>query len=135
MRTFHLRIAALRRNFYSGPCESLVFTTVDGMTGILAGHEPTVYAVSSGELRFTINGETQVLAVGEGVARVSPDKVAILVDFAELASEIDAILARDQRERAEAVIRAREDSRAVANAEAALGRALARLKVADKVRR
>lgn len=132
MKTFNLRIAAIRRDFYTGPCESLVFTTLDGMVGILADHVPTVYAVSAGELRFTVDGDTKVLAVGDGMARVSGNKVTILVDFAELASEIDAIRAQDALERAEATIRAKEDSRAVANAEAALSRAIARLKVAKK---
>ena len=128
MKTFTLRISSIRRDFYTGPCESLVFTTLDGMVGILADHVPTVYAVSAGELRFTVNGETKELAVGDGMARVAGDKVTILVDFAELASEIDAI-------RAEALIKARKDDQTVANAEAALSRAMARLKVAKKAKR
>ena len=134
MNTFNLRIVAIRRNFYSGPCESLVFTTLDGMMGILAGHEPTVYAVSAGELRFTINNETKILAVGDGVAHVNGSEVDVLVDFAELADEIDAIRAQDAKERAEELIRAHANDRSVANAEAALSRAMARLKVAKKVR-
>lgn len=132
MKTFNLRISAISRDFYTGPCESLVFTTLDGMVGILADHVPTVYAVSAGELRFTINGETQVLAVGDGMARVAGDKVTILVDFAELASEIDAVRAKDAKERAEAQILAQQDARTVAHAEAALSRAMARLKVVQK---
>ena len=124
MKTFNLRISAIRRDFYTGPCESLVFTTLDGMVGILADHVPTVYAVSAGELRFTVNGETQVLAVGDGMARVAGDKVTILVDFAELA--------RTAKERAEAQIQAHQDAHSVARAEAALSRAMARLKVAQK---
>lgn len=135
MKTFNLRISSIRRDFYTGPCESLVFTTIDGMVGILADHVPTVYAVSAGELRFTVNGETKILAVGDGLARVAGDKVTILVDFAELASEIDAIRAKDAAERAEATIRAHQDARAVANAEAALSRAMARLKVVQSVGR
>ena len=135
MKTFNLRISSIRRDFYTGPCESLVFTTIDGMVGILADHVPTVYAVSAGELRFTVNSETKVLAVGDGLARVAGDKVTILVDFAELASEIDAIRAKDAAERAEATIRAHQDARAVANAEAALSRAMARLKVVQSVGR
>ena len=135
MKTFKLKIVAIRRNYYSGPCESLVFTTLDGMMGILADHEPTVYAISAGELRFTVNGETQVLAVGDGIARVIGNKVDVLVDFAELASEIDAIRAQDAKERAEALIRAKISDKSVANAEAALSRAIARLKVAKKAKK
>lgn len=134
MNTFNLKIVAIRRNFYSGPCESLVFTTLDGMMGILANHEPTVYAISAGELRFTINNETQILAVGDGVAHVNGSEVDVLVDFAELADEIDAIRAQDAKERAEEQIRANANDRTVANAEAALSRAMARLKVAKKVK-
>ena len=135
MKTFTLRISSIRRDFYTGPCESLVFTTLDGMVGILADHVPTVYAVSAGELRFTVNGEMKELAVGDGMARVAGDKVTILVDFAELASEIDAIRAEAAKERAEALIKARKDDQTVANAEAALSRAMARLKVAKKAKR
>jgi F-type H+-transporting ATPase subunit epsilon len=135
MSTFNLRISAIRRDFYTGVCDSLVFTTLDGMVGILAGHEPTVYAVSAGELRFTVNGETQVLAVGDGMARVAGDKVVILVDFAELASEIDAIRAQEAKERAQAIIQSKNDDRSIASAEAALSRAIARLKVAKKTKR
>ena len=69
------------------------------------------------------------------MARVAGDKVTILVDFAELASEIDAIRAEAAKERAEALIKARKDDQTVANAEAALSRAMARLKVAKKAKR
>ena len=132
MKTFTLRIAAIRRNFYTGPCESLVFTTLDGMVGILADHLPTVYAVSAGELRYTVNGETQILAVGDGMARVAGEKVTILVDFAERADEIDGIRAKEAKERAEARLRAKNDAASVAHAEAALSRAIARLAVYKK---
>ena len=73
--------------------------------------------------------------MGDGMARVAGDKVTILVDFAELASEIDAIRAEAAKERAEALIKARKDDQTVANAEAALSRAMARLKVAKKAKR
>lgn len=135
MKTFKLKIVAIRRNFYSGPCESLVFTTTDGLVGILADHEPTVYAVSAGELRYTVDGKTEILAVGDGMARVAGNKVDILVDFAERADEIDAIRAEDAKQRAEAALRAKDNDRSMAAAEAALSRAIARLKVAQKSKR
>lgn len=135
MKTFKVKIVAIRRNFYSGPCESLVFTTTDGLVGILADHEPTVYAVSAGELRYTVDGKTEILAVGDGMARVVGNKVDILVDFAERADEIDAIRAEDAKQRAEAALRAKSNDRSMAAAEAALGRAIARLKVVKKLKR
>ena len=134
MKTFQLRIVAIRRNYYRGPCESLVFTTTDGLVGVLADHEPTVYAVTAGELRYTVDGKSEILAVGEGFARVVGNKVDILVDFAERADEIDAIRAEDAKARAEAALRGNRSDQSMAMAEAALGRAIARLKVAKKAR-
>ena len=132
MKSFNLRISAIHRDFYTGPCESVTFPTIDGEVGILAGHEPTVYAVDAGELRFTANGETKILAVGDGFARVDREKVVILVDFAELASEIDEVRAEDSRTRAESIIKANADSKMVAQAEVELTKAIVRLKVAKK---
>ncbi len=135
MNSFDLKISAIRRNFYSGPCESLVFSSLDGMVGILPGHLQTIFAVQSGELRFTANGETRILAVGDGTAHVRPDEVVILVDFAELADEIDEVRAQDARENAEALLRTKRDEKSVAAAESALRQAIARLRVAKKKQR
>ena len=55
---------------YTGPCESLVFTTLDGMVGILVPCADGVCRQRR-ELRFTVNGETKELAVGDGMARVA----------------------------------------------------------------
>ena len=48
--TFQLEILASDRPFYVGPAEQLVFPTVDGLMGILPGHESMVTVVSPGEL-------------------------------------------------------------------------------------
>ncbi len=134
MDRFELRIYAIQRDFYTGPCESLTFQTMDGMVGVMAGHIPMVFAVCAGELHFTVDGETSVLAVGDGIAWVTGEQAVLLLDFAELASEIDEIRARDARERAEAVLQARRDDRSVAYAESALRRAMTRLRVVQKTR-
>ena len=41
-KTFQLEILASDRPFYVGPAEHLVFPTVDGLVGILPGHESMV---------------------------------------------------------------------------------------------
>ena len=56
--TFQLGILASDRPFYVGAAEQLVFPTVDGLMGILPGHESMVTIVSPGELKYlvTANG-------------------------------------------------------------------------------
>ena len=132
MKTFPLEIYALDKTAFVGPCESLVVPAMDGEFGVLAGHEPVVIAITAGELRYTAGGETVALAVGEGFMEVTELEVYVLVDFAEKADEIDVIRAEAAAKRAQERIQAQKDARSVAHAEAALARAIARLRVGGK---
>ncbi len=67
-----------------------------------------------------------------GYAEVLPDHVTILATAAEEAVEIDVIRARAARERAEQRMRETRDRIAFVRAEAALQRAITRLKVAER---
>ena len=129
MTSFDLSLLATDRKFYTGPCESLIVPAIDGEYGILANHEPVVLALNAGELRYTVGGKTEVLAVGDGFVKVTENQVVVLTDFAERADEIDLLRAETAKKRAEERIRARRDALAVAHAQAALARAVARIKV------
>jgi F-type H+-transporting ATPase subunit epsilon len=85
-------------------------------------------------LRYTAGSEKEVLSVTAGFAEVFKNKVSILVDAAERVTEIDAERARKAMERAkERLSRDRSDKEIdFARAEAALRRAVARLKVVQK---
>ena len=45
MSTFQVSILAADRDFYEGPCESLVIPTLQGQYGILAHHRNLIAAV------------------------------------------------------------------------------------------
>lgn len=132
MKTFPLEIYAIDKKVFDGPCESLTIPATDGEFGVLANHVPVVVAIEPGELRYTAGGETTVLAVGAGFIEVSEKEVYVMVDFAERADEIDLIRAQAAAERAQDKLRAKRDALAVAHAEAALARALARLRVGGR---
>jgi len=85
-------------------------------------------------LRYTAGSEKESLAVTAGFVEVFKNKVSILVDAAERATEIDAERARKAMERAkERLSRERSDKDIdFTRAEAALRRAVARLKVVQK---
>lgn len=134
MNTFPVEIVAIDKVAYAGPCVSLVVPAIDGEFGIMAGHEPVVVAIEAGELRYTLEDDPDpiILAVGEGFVEVTEKTCHVMVDFAEKADEIDMIRAQAAADRARDRIKAKQDARTVAHAEAALARAIARLRVGGK---
>ena len=79
-KTFQLEILASDRPFYVGPAEHLVFPTVDGLVGILPGHESMVTIVSPGELKYQVDGVWRYAAISDGFAEIRRDYVLVLGD-------------------------------------------------------
>lgn len=132
--TFDLEIVTPERKFFTGQVEMVTLKTPDGEIGILAGHTPMVVAVSIGPIRIKQNGEWLDAVLTEGFMEIKQDKTIILTDTAEWPDEIDANRAKAAKERAEERLR-RESSRAeYIRSQAALARALARLKVSRAIK-
>ena len=132
MTTFNLEIVATDKIFYQGSCESLVFPALDGEHGILAKHESMVSALKAGELRYTVDGEERAAAVGDGFIEVLPDRVVVISDFAERPEDIDIKRAQRAKERAEERIRLKKSEKEYVHSQAALSRAMARLRVSQR---
>ena len=132
MNTFKLEIVATDKVFYEGEAEMLVFPGVDGEQGVLAGHELMVAPVVAGELRFTVDGHQQIAAVGNGFVEILGDRVVLICDFVEKPEEIDIKRAQLAKERAEERIRLKNSEIEYVHSQAAIARAMARLKVTSK---
>src|SRR5271154_2909915 len=109
----------------------------DGYLGVLPGAAPLITELGIGELTFHSKAggaESDPIAIIRGFAEVLPDRVTVLAETAELASEIDVA-------RAEAALK-RAQERMASNASdvdwdrvaVALQRALIRIQVARKRR-
>ncbi|MDD7408721.1 MAG: F0F1 ATP synthase subunit epsilon [Anaerovoracaceae bacterium] len=133
MSTFKLEIVATDKVFFRGDAEFVVIPALDGEMGVLAGHDTMVAAVKAGELRYTVNGQTELCAVGDGFAEILGDRVTIICDFAERAVDIDVMRAERAKERAEERIQAKKSQIEFVHSQAALARAMARLKVTSKI--
>ncbi|HRR77811.1 MAG TPA: F0F1 ATP synthase subunit epsilon [Ruminococcus sp.] len=131
-KTFSLEIVTTDRIFYKGECEHLVITAIDGLLGILAGHEPLVTALPAGELKYMVDGKWRYAAISDGFIQVMPDKSVILADSCELPEEIDIKRAEEARERAQEKMRQKQSIQEYYQTQAALNRAMNRLKVAQK---
>ncbi|HOR21555.1 MAG TPA: ATP synthase F1 subunit epsilon, partial [Ruminococcus sp.] len=110
----------------------LVITAIDGLIGIMAGHEPLVTALPTGELKYMVNGKWQYAAISEGFIEVMPDHAIILADTCELPEEIDVKRAEEARARAEERLRQKQSIKEYYQTQAALNRAMNRLKLSQK---
>ncbi|MGV8073648.1 MAG: F0F1 ATP synthase subunit epsilon [Syntrophobacteraceae bacterium] len=104
----------------------------EGEFGALPNHIPFLTKLKVGELRFRIGANTRHVAIMGGLAEVLPDHVTILATAAEEATEIDVVRAKAARERAERRLKETQDKLEFTQAQAALQRALARLKIAER---
>ncbi len=131
-KTFHLEIIATNRIFYQGECEHLVITALDGLLGIMAGHEPLVTTLPTGELKYMVDGKWNYAAISGGFIQVMPESSIILADLCELPEEIDVKRAEEAKQRAEEMLRQKQSIREYYQTQAALNKAINRLKISQK---
>lgn len=131
MSSLQLEVVTPERKLVDASVSFVALRGLAGELGITPNHAPLATGVAPGVLKYVENGQEQIVAVMDGFVSVLPDRVQVLVEAAELGGEIDAERARLAKERAEADM-AKEEGRAIL-AEAALARAVARLKALDLV--
>ncbi len=83
MADLFLEIITPERQFYIGPAQELVIPAIDGLYGVQAGHEPAVTAMEPGELRYKVDGEWHVAAIGQGFVEIMRERAIVLVSTAE----------------------------------------------------
>lgn len=105
----------------------------DGVLTVLPGHTPILTTLLPGVMVvYDPQGEVQYYALSGGFAEVLGDAINILADTFESGTEVDAARARAAQERAEATLKKPADGHALARAEAAIARAMARLRAHDR---
>ncbi|HEV7955598.1 MAG: atpC [Microbacteriaceae bacterium] len=78
-------VVSADQEVWSGAASMVVARTTEGEIGILAGHEPLLAILASGEVRLSIEGGATVKAnADDGFLSVSNDVVTIVARNAEL---------------------------------------------------
>ena len=78
-------VVASDHDVWSGEATMVVARTVEGQIGILAGHEPMLAILASGEVRVTLSGGEKIVAeAADGFLSVANDVVTIVARKAEL---------------------------------------------------
>ena len=98
----HVEIVTQERLIFSETsADMVVIPGVEGVMGVLPNHTPLLTNLAIGELRVKKGSAEEVFAVYGGVVEVRPDKVVVLADMAEHASDIDLSQAEAARRRAQ----------------------------------
>ncbi len=104
-----------------------------GEFGVLANHAPLLSTIKTGVMSYKKGSEEELLMVSGGFCQVADNKITFLVESAERGTEIDVDRAMRAKERAEkrlATTQQQQETMNHARAEAALQRALARMRAA-----
>ena len=131
-----LEIVTPERQVFSEEVESVVCPGIEGEIGVLPHHAPLLTTLGVGELRIRRAGEEEFFAIAGGFVQVRPDKVVVMAETADMASEINVEAAEEARREAERALAEGFDEPAdLARARASLQRALMRIRVAERRRR
>lgn len=118
---------------YSDQVDSVNVPGSEGELGILPHHAPLLAMLGVGELRIKKAGGDESFAIAGGFVQVRPDKVVVMAEMADMASEIDLERAHEARKEAERAIETGFDEASdLVAARAALQQALLRIRVAER---
>ncbi len=133
--TLHVEIVTAERELYNGEANLVSAPGSEGRMGILPRHAALLTTLQPGELRIELNGAEEPLFVSGGFLEVSNNNVTVLADTAERAEEIDEARAEEARRRAQERLQDVQSETERAEMQAALERAINRLRVAELARR
>lgn len=131
----HLEIVTPERQLFSGPVDDVTVPSSTGYLGILPGHAPLLAELGIGEISYGAEDHREYMFCSWGFVEVLPDRVVVLAQAAERASEIDEKRAQESRSRAEMRLVSKDPNTDFIRAQLALMRAMSRLDAAKHSRR
>src|SRR6267143_1964536 len=134
--TIHVDIVSAEGEIFSGDATMVFAPASQGELGIAPRHAPLLSLLKAGEVRVqTPDGEQHFFFVGGGALEVQPSKVTVLADTALRAKDIDEAAALAAKQRAEEALKDKAGHITLAEAQAELARAIAQLKVLQRLRK
>jgi F-type H+-transporting ATPase subunit epsilon len=119
---------------YSDDVDMVTLPGIEGEMGIFPNHVPLLTQVVPGEIAVRKGTEEILLAVGEGFAEITGERVAILTDMAVRAEGIDEAAVEEARRRAEERLKEKVGTDEEAVLRASMANSLAQLKVKRRQR-
>jgi F-type H+-transporting ATPase subunit epsilon len=129
MSTLLLEIVTPERTVYAQEVNMVSVKGADGELGILPNHIPLVTPLRIAPVIVKKDGVSEKIAVSGGFIEIRKDKVVILAESAELASNVDVTRAEAAKKRAEDRLSTKQNDVDQVRAELALQRALNRINI------
>jgi F-type H+-transporting ATPase subunit epsilon len=133
--TIHVDIVSAEGELYSGPATMVFAAASEGDLGIAPRHAPLLTLLKPGEVRVQRADGEERFFVGGGALEVQPQRVTVLADTALRAKDIDEAAALAAKQRAEEALKDKAGHITLAEAQAELARAIAQLKVLNRLRK
>jgi F-type H+-transporting ATPase subunit epsilon len=90
MAVLEVAMVSTQRNVWEGEASLVVLRTLDGEVGIMPGHSPMMGMLADGPILIRpTEGEDLRAYIHEGFCTVDGNRVIVLSEWLELASEID----------------------------------------------
>lgn len=134
MASLRLEIVTPEAKIYSEEVDMVTLPGVEGEMGVYPAHIALMTQVVHGEIVARRGGRDHYLAIGEGFAEITGERVAILTDMAIKADDIDEAKAEEARKRAEARLSEKLSDEESASVQAALAHSLTQLKLKRRQR-
>ena len=130
-KTFQLEIITPTQIFSEGQVNYVRAESPDGQFGIMSHHTAATVALGIGEVKVVKNGKEYFYATTGGFADIQLESVLLLLETAELVSDIDKERAKAAIKRAQEKL---EDNEAdLTRGQAAMDRAKNRLKITGRI--
>jgi len=130
---FHLEIITPTQVYDEGQVDYVRAPGVDGLFGVMAGHTPAIMAMEIGEIKVVKGSQEKSYACARGFAEITKEGVQLLVESAELKTNIDLERAQEAYERAKNDLAKRQGEMLdEEQAVRALKRSMNRIRIAKK---
>lgn len=130
-KKIELNIVTPTNTFNYSNIEYLRAPSIDGLFGVLPGHISSIIALDIGEIKIINNNKSTRFATSGGFADINHDKVTLILETAEEATNIDAKRASESMDRAKKYLSNRSSSD-MARALNSINRAKNRIRVSKK---
>lgn len=131
--TFYLQVIATEKVYFTGRAQSLNVQAGDGRRQFLAHASDTTLAIVPGELDIIKEDGERISAVaGYGIIMFANNRATVLTETCESPEELDQRRAEEALDRAKERMRQKQSMREYRMTQAAMARALSRLRFKDK---
>ncbi len=124
----HLKIITHEKVVFDEDVDEIYTKGTDGEFGILKDHVPVMAALDIGVTKIKQGSESKCFTTMGGVLQFKDNECIILTTTAECGDDIDVVRAKEALNRAKARLEEADAATDAKRAEAAVARALARLK-------